>query len=207
MAEKAGAAAERKLNMNAKTKKIVGVALFTAIVVVLQLLGSFIRFGPFSISLVLIPIVVGTALYGISAGVWLGLTFGITVLASGDASSFLAVNVPGTIITVLLKGAAAGLFAGLVYKLVSKKNATAATIASAVACPVANTGVFLLGCAVFFMPTIKGWAAALGIESAGAYMITTLVGFNFVFELLVNIILCPVIVRLISLGSKQLKLR
>lgn len=191
--------------MNKNTKKIVGVALFTAIVVVLQLLGSFIRFGPFSISLVLIPIVVGTALYGVGAGAWLGLAFGVTVLASGDASAFLAVNVPGTIITVLLKGVAAGLIPGAIYKLVEKKNRTAATICAAVASPIANTGVFLLGCLIFFMPTINGWAAAIGIESAGTYMITTLVGFNFVFELLVNVILSPIIIRLIGLGKKEIK--
>lgn len=191
--------------MNKSTKKIVGVALFTAIVVVLQLLGSFIRFGPFSISLVLIPIVVGTALYGIGAGAWLGLVFGVTVLASGDASAFLAVNVPGTIITVLAKGAAAGLLSGAVYKLVEKKNKTAATICAAIAAPIANTGVFLLGCLIFFMPTINGWAAAVGIESAGTYMITTLVGFNFIFELLVNVVLSPIIVRLIGLGKKEIK--
>lgn len=191
--------------MNKNTKKIVGVALFTAIVVVLQLLGSFIRLGPFSISLVLIPIVVGTALYGIGAGAWLGLVFGVTVLASGDASAFLAVNVPGTIITVLAKGAAAGLLSGAVYKLVEKKNKTAATICAAIAAPIANTGVFLLGCLIFFMPTINGWAAAVGIESAGTYMITTLVGFNFIFELLVNVVLSPIIVRLIGLGKKEIK--
>lgn len=191
--------------MNKNTKKIVGVALFTAIVVVLQLLGSFIRFGPFSISLVLIPIVVGTALYGIGAGAWLGLVFGVTVLASGDASAFLAVNVPGTIITVLAKGAAAGLLSGAVYKLVEKKNKTAATICAAIAAPIANTGVFLLGCLIFFMPTINGWAAAVGIESAGTYMITTLVGFNFIFELFVNVVLSPIIVRLIGLGKKEIK--
>lgn len=191
--------------MNKNTKKIVGVALFTAIVVVLQLLGSFIRFGPFSISLVLIPIVVGTALYGIGAGVWLGLVFGVTVLASGDASAFLTVSVPGTIITVLAKGAAAGLLAGAVYKALEKKNKTLATICAAIACPIGNTGVFLLGCLIFFMPTIEGWAAALGMESAGTYMITTLVGFNFIFELLVNIVLSPIIVRLIGLGKKEIK--
>ena len=190
--------------MNKNTKKLVGVALFTAIVVVLQLLGSFIRFGPFSISLVLIPIVVGTALYGIGAGAWLGIVFGVTVLASGDASAFLTVSVPGTIITVLAKGAAAGLLAGAVYKMIQKKNKTVATICAAIAAPIANTGVFLLGCLIFFMPTINGWAAAVGIESAGTYMITTLVGLNFVFELLVNIILSPIIVRLIGLGKKEI---
>ena len=114
--------------MNSKTKKIVGVGLFTAIVVVLQLLGSFIKFGTFSISLVLIPIIVGAALYGIGAGAWLGLVFGVTVLLSGDAAAFLAVNPVGTVITVLLKGALAGLCAGAVYTLIEKKNSLGAAI-------------------------------------------------------------------------------
>ena len=95
-----------------KTRTLTGVALFTAIVAVLQLVGAFIRFGPFSISLVLVPIVVGAALYGPKAGAWLGLVFGVVVLLSGDAAAFLAVNPWGTIVTVLVKGAAAGLCAG-----------------------------------------------------------------------------------------------
>ena len=48
-------------NSNGKTRRLAGLALFTAIVVVLQLLGSFIKVGPFAVSLVLIPIVVGAA--------------------------------------------------------------------------------------------------------------------------------------------------
>lgn len=191
--------------MNKNTKKIVGVALFTAIVVVLQLLGSFIRFGPFSISLVLIPIVVGTALYGVGAGAWLGLVFGVTVLASGDASAFLAVNVPGTIITVLVKGIACGALAGLIYKLIEKKNKYAATICAAITAPIVNTGVFLLGCVIFFMPTIEGWAAAAGVASAGTYMITGLAGLNFIAEFVVNIVLSPIIVRIINIGKKEIK--
>ena len=55
--------------------KLVGLALFTAIVVVLQLISSMIRFGPFSITLALVPIVVGAAMYGIAGGAWLGLVF------------------------------------------------------------------------------------------------------------------------------------
>ena len=48
--------AERKLNMEQKTKKLVGVGLLTAIVVVLQALAVVIRpTGIFNISLVLVP--------------------------------------------------------------------------------------------------------------------------------------------------------
>lgn len=189
-------------NNTGKTRKLTGIAIFTAIVVVLQLLGSFIRFGPFSISLVLIPIVVGAAMYGTAAGAWLGFIFGLVVLLSGDAAAFLGVNALGTIITVIAKGTLAGLCAGLVFRALAKKNTYVAVIASAIVCPVVNTGVFLLGCLLFFMETINGWAAAAGFASAGAYMIVALVGLNFVFELLVNVVLSPVIVRIISIGKK-----
>lgn len=185
------------------TKKLVGVGLFTAIVVVLQLLGSFIRFGAFSVSLVLVPIVIGAALYGTSVGAWLGFVFGFTVLISGDAAAFLTVNPLGAVIVCLIKGLLAGLCAGLVYKAIENKNITAAVAVSAVVCPIVNTGVFLLGCSLFFMETIAGWAEALGFGSnVVSYMIVGMVGVNFLLEVLVNVILSPVIVRVIHMGKK-----
>ncbi len=185
------------------TKKVVGLGLITAIVVVLQFLGSAIKLGPFSVSLVLIPIVVGAALYGYKAGLWLGFTFGAVVLLSGDAAAFLTVDVLGTVVTVLLKGSMAGLLAGLTYKLLEKKNTYLAVAAAAIICPVVNTGIFLLGCRVFFMDTVADWAAAAGFANAGTYMIVGLVGLNFIFELLANIIIGPIAVRLINLGKKD----
>ncbi len=192
-------------NKHFDTRKLTGLALFTAIVVILQFLGAFIRFGPFSISLVLIPIVVGAALYGVLAGAWLGFVFGLVVLLSGDAAAFLVINPIGTVLVVLLKGALAGLCAGAVYKALCQKNETVAVIAAAVAAPVVNTGIFLLGCLLFFLPTITEWGQAMGFESVGKYMILGLVGGNFLFELLFNIVLSPVIVRLIRLGKKENK--
>ena len=116
------------------TSTIVGTGLLIAIVVVLQFISMyFLRFATFSITLTLLPIVVGVALYGKTAGAILGLAFGIAVLLTGDANAFLQINAPGTIITVLLKGALAGFCSGLVYSLISKKNHTAAVIAAAVA--------------------------------------------------------------------------
>lgn len=198
-------------NKKLSTRTLTGMALMTAIVVILQFLGAFVRFGPFSISLVLIPIVVGAALYGPLAGAWFGFVFGMVVLLSGDAGAFLVVNPLGTVLTVLLKGALAGYCAGLVYQLLSrsgkklslgkdKEGVDLAVIAAAVVCPVVNTGIFLLGCLLFFMPTIRGWAEAMGFESVGKYMIFGLVGGNFLFELLFNIVLSPIIVRLIRIG-------
>ena len=67
-----------------KTQTLVLAAILTGLVVLLQFLGSFIKFGPFSISLVLIPIVIGTATCGAAVGAWLGLIFGIVVLPYSD---------------------------------------------------------------------------------------------------------------------------
>ena len=188
--------------MNMKTKNMVGIGLFTAIVMVLQFLGGGIKFGVFSISLVLLPIVVGAALYGWKAGACLGFAFGMAVLLSGDAAAFMVVDPLATVLVVLVKGAACGFFAGLVYRLFEKLNKVVAVFAAAIICPVVNTGVFLLGCKLFFLDTVAGWGAALGYENAAAYMFLGLAGVNFLIELAVNIVLAPVIVRLIKLGKK-----
>ena len=185
------------------TRTITGVAIFTAIVVVLQLLGSFIRFGAFSISLVLIPIVVGAALYGPLAGAWLGFVFGLVVLLSGDAGLFLGWNPLGTILTVLLKGILAGACAGLVYRALAKWKSGVAAIAAAIAAPVVNTGVFFLGCTAFFLNDISAMAAADGQPDTLRYIILVFIGGNFLFELLFNVVLSPVVMRLIRLGKKD----
>lgn len=176
-------------------------AMLTALVIVLQLLGSFIRFGVFSISLVLIPIVVGAAMCGPAISAWLGLVFGIAVLLSGDAAAFLAVSVPGTILTVLAKGVLCGAAAGFTYRWLSKKNVYLGVFAAAIVCPVVNTGVFLLGCLLFFLPTITAWAGGNG-QTVWQYILFVLVGGNFLFELGFNLVLSPIIVRLLRISKK-----
>ena len=134
---------QTKQRQKTSTETLVLGAILTALVVVLQMMGSFIRFGMFSISLVLVPIVIGASIGGAKLGAWLGGVFGIVVLLSGDAAAFLAINVPGTIITVMVKGIACGLVAGFVYQWLSKLDRYASVIISALVCPVVNTGVFL----------------------------------------------------------------
>lgn len=194
---------------NLSTQKLVLGAILTALVLLLQYMGSFIKFGPFSISLVLIPIVIGAATCGTAVATWLGFVFGFAVLISGDAAVFLAVNVPGTIITVLLKGMLCGLMASLAYKGALKlfgkfkSGQYIAVIASAIICPVVNTGVFLIGCLIFFMETIREWAVAANLGGdVGHYMIFVLVGINFIAELVTNIILSPIVTRLLKARNR-----
>lgn len=182
-----------------KTAGLVLCAMLTALVAVLQFTGGAIRFGPFSMSVVLIPIVVGAAMCGTAAGAWLGLVFGAVVLLT-DSTLFMAFSIPGTVVTVLLKGVLCGLCSALVFKALKKANTYLAVIAAAITCPIVNTGVFLLGCRVFFMPLIGQWAAAADFgTNIASYMILVLVGTNFLFELGINVILSPVIVRILKI--------
>lgn len=183
---------------NANT--IIGLGLLTAIVVVMQFISMGLRFGTFSITLTLIPIVVGAALYGWVSGAWLGFVFGVSVLLTGDANAFLAVNIPGTITTVLVKGILAGLCAGLVYELISKKNQIAAVLVSAVIAPVVNTGIFILGSYVFFFDYLSGLAEGTNLF---IFILVALVGINFFIELGTNLVLNPAILQIIRIGKKM----
>ena len=186
-------------NSNGKTRRLAGLALFTAIVV--ELLGSFIKVGPFAVSLVLIPIVVGAAVYGVKAGAWLGFVFGvvvtIAVVTGADAGGYIMFSARPvmTVIVCLLKGTAAGYVAGLVYRAISKKNALAGVIAA----PVVNTGLFVLAMLLFYQPQLQAWA---GDTAVATYIVTGLVGVNFLLELGVNLVLSPTITRLIAAGKK-----
>ncbi len=53
-------------------RRMTGLSLLTAIIAVLTVLGNFVRFGPFPITLALAPIIIGAAMYGPSAGAILG---------------------------------------------------------------------------------------------------------------------------------------
>ncbi len=185
------------------TRTLVVGALLTALVFVLQFAGASIKFGTFSISLVLIPIVIGAVTCKKWIGAWLGLVFGFAVLASGDANLFLSFNAAGTIITVLLKGAACGFISGAVYELLFKatKKTYLSTVVSAIVCPIVNTGLFLLGCKVFLMDAVA-YLAGSGAD-LGKFMIFVLVGVNFLIEMAVIIIFTPAIVYIIKSVSKN----
>lgn len=189
------------------TRRMAGLAIFTAIIVVLQVLCTFIRFGPFSITLALAPIIIGTAMYGKGAGAYLGGVFGAVVLITGllgwDGGTvmlLMGINPVGCILICLVKGIAAGFFAGLCYELLAKKNDKVGVLVSGIVCPVVNTGLFIVGMLVFFFDTLSDWA---GGQNLLLYIIVGLTGINFLVELAVNIILSSGITQIIRAGKKM----
>lgn len=178
--------------MNQKVKKMTAVAFLMALVVVLQLVGGVIPpVGGFTISLVLIPIVLGAALYGPGTGALLGAVFGIVVVIGcitgtdvGGAMVFQA-NPLLCILVVLGKGILAGLASGLVYQALRKVNPGLAMVLAAAVCPVVNTGVFLVCMSAFFMEVLAVWA---GGSNVLGYILSGLVLCNFVPELIINLV-------------------
>ena len=194
------------MRANEKTRRLTGLALMTAIIVVLQVVASFVKFGPFSITLALAPIIIGAALYGAGAGAWLGAVFGVVVLiacilgwdpggnALWNANPFL------TACICLVKGIAAGLAAGAVYRAVvggSRAHGRMMTgsIVAGIVSPLVNTGLFVLCLTLLFHDILVEWAAGSELIY---YIVFGLTGINFVLELVLNLVLSTVIVRVVG---------
>ncbi len=190
-----------------RTYALVGTALLTALIFVLQYMSAFIRFGNFSIaSFALVTMVVGAALFGVGASTWLGFMFGVVVLISDPSvTSFLGINAVGTVLTVLIKGAAAGFASGFVYRLLEKRNRILASILAAITCPIVNTGVFLIGCRLFFFDAIASDGVKNGYNNTWLYIILFYVGWNFVFEFCLNLIVDPLINRIVDIAKASHK--
>ena len=182
------------------TVKLVYLAVFTALVAVLQIVSNIsgaVLFVP--ITLTLVPVVMSCALCGKWSGAWLGFVFAITVLFSGAAGFFFVAMPFATSVVVIVKGVAAGVAAGLVYSILENKNRYVAIIASGAAAPIVNTGIFLLASFTIFRDFLLGYAEG---EALFAFVLTTFVGVNFPIEIGVNMILAPVIFRMINLKKK-----
>ena len=183
-------------------RRMTGLSLLAAIIAVLTILGNFVRFGPFPITLALAPIIIGAAMYGPSAGAILGGVFGLVTLLNGIAGwdggtviYLMGVNPVACILICVLKGAGAGFLAGLVYDLIAKKNSRIGVIAAGIVCPVVNTGLFIIGMLIFFTSALESWASGQGLFY---YVIFGLTGVNFLVELAVNLVLSSGITAIIK---------
>lgn len=204
-----------------KTLWLTRTAIFAAIVVVVQLVGGAVKVGPVSISLVLVPIVIGGIIMGPASGAVLGFVFGVITLINGlmgvdPFTQFLLTSgVKGAIITPLIclvKATAAGYIAALIYKLF--KNAAnkkpvghgrdglkiAGTFMAAAAAPIVNTGLFILG-ALTLSDVLAANFVAEG-TTVIYFLIIGCAGINFIVEFLVNLVLAPGIYQIARAVSK-----
>jgi len=192
---------------NAKIARMVGIALMMALVVVMQFITGLIPpVGGFSISLVLIPVVLGAAVFGPKAGGILGGTFGIIVyincVTGADPGGQMVFQASPVLcfVVVMAKGILAGLASGFVYKLLKNKNAYIAMLCAAIVCPVVNTGIFVTCMVLFFAEVLNVWAQGGNIA---AYIFGVLAVFNFLPELAINVVFSPAGQRIVHSIEKH----
>jgi uncharacterized membrane protein len=190
-----------------KTQRLVGTAILAAIVIVLQVFATAINYvtpGTIPIALVLPPIIIGAAMYGPKTGAILGGCFGLVVLGSGitgtapTSALMWSINPAIMIVGTLGRGMAAGFTAGIVYKVIAKKDSYFGVLAASLATPVVNTGIFIIMLFLFF--------EVLALEGTGQTILqratTIMVSVNFALEMLLNAVLAPAVVRIITIVKK-----
>ena len=200
-----------RIRKNKKIIMMVELAILTAAVLILQLAGVAIKL-PFlgtPISLVLVPIALGAMVLGQLSGAWLGFVFGMVifitcgVMALDPFTALLFADNPViTFLICVLKSTLAGFLAGIVYKALAKKTALGAAFAAAATVPLVNTGIFILGCFVM-MNTVSSVAAGLG-QSFLYFVIIGCAGINFLFEMLLNLLLAPALCRVVNIVTHKL---
>lgn len=197
-----------KLSLTEKNRsaiqKLTATALLTALVVVLQLFASGIKLGNVSMTFSLVPIVLGAILYGPLVGGVLGGVFGlvvtIVVVTGADVGGYMMFEkLPAlTIFLCMLKGIAAGVAAGWVYRAFRKiGKPIVGVLLAAVACPVTNTAIFCIFLLSFYRDVATAWMGGTTYSNLFVYALLGIAGLNFLVELAINVILAPAIERVI----------
>lgn len=198
----------------AKTLELVQLSMLAALVVVLQILSALIPpiAGMVSITLTLIPVVIGAILFGKKGGAILGFVFGLIVMINcitgldPGGNILWNTNPIFTALICLVKGTLAGFAPALVYsaivknKEVSGKKKVFSTMLAAMLAPIVNTSIFVVGMLVFFNETLTAWAGGKPIM---LYILVGLAGVNFLIEFIINIVLTPAIIRISGVVRKN----
>lgn len=180
-------------------KSLATLAVFVAVIAVLQLVSAYIHIGPLSITLVLLPVVLGGALFGLKFGTVLGASFGVltfifSVMGIDPGGNMMfAANPLLTFLVCITKGILAGLLSAFIFnsmfKITSGKHFISYLAASFTA-PTVNTGIFLLFAWYFYRPILQSWAGGTDVIN---YIFSSLVLLNYLPEMLFCVILCPII--------------
>lgn len=197
-----------KKNNVFSAKELTGIAVLLALVIVLQSLSAIFPLFV-QLNLALIPIVLAAVLYGTLAGGILGLACGIVVLAqviSGGSPFYQLIwmNDPiATTLTCLVKTTAAGLLAGVAYRVLVKKNSLVALFVASGIVPVVNTALFIVGC-LFMRDSVYQMANG---QNVLVFILVGLVTWNFFIEFATNLLASPALHRVIGVVEKTFSKR
>ncbi|MDD6037670.1 MAG: ECF transporter S component [bacterium] len=195
-----------------RTVAMVEMAMFVAIIFILAFTPiGYIRTLGLEITLIVVPVAVGSVLMGPVGGAILGAVFGITSFMqcfgmSPFGAMLLQINPVGTFVTCVVARTLMGWLTGLIYALLKKictKDAVSLMIAN-LCCPLLNTLFFMSCIVIFFYQTdyIQGFVSALG--AANPFMfVMAFVGVNGLIEALLCFIVGSAISRAMLAVNKN----
>lgn len=198
---------------NVRTLKMVQLALFTAIILLLAFtpIGYIKLPVGLSITLVGIPVIVGAITLGPVGGAILGAIFGLTSFAQAFGmepfgTMLFSINPIGTFITCLVPRILMGWLTGLVFQGLKKVDRTklVSYLITSLVGSLLNTVLFMTSLMIFFYNTdlIQNMAADFNVTNIFALVIA-MVGFNAVAETIVSGILGTAISKPIDMLNQK----
>ena len=197
---------------NTRTIRLVQMALFTAIIIILAFTPlGYIRIGALSITLIVIPVTVGAISLGPLGGAILGGIFGLTSLVQcfgidPFGTALFGINPIGTIILCLAPRILMGWLTAMIFQAVKKVDKTkhVSHIVANLAGPVLNTVLFMTTLVIFFYRTdyIQGFVADFGTTGVIAFVLA-FIGVNAIVEVIVSLLLGSAITRTLEVVKER----
>ena len=203
-------------NKMSKLVKFTQLAVLAAIVVVMSFTPlGYLKIGPLSIALVIIPVVTGAIVLGPGAGAFMGLVFGVTSFAQcfgmdAFGTTLMSINPFFTFVMCIPTRVLAGYLCGLIFKGVSKalsgkKSAEVSYPVSAVAGPVFNTLFFMSSLILLFGKTdfIQDLMASTGSANFVGFFVA-LVGVNGLVEIASCFVVASAVSKALTVANKKM---
>ena len=214
------------MNNSIKIRKIVVISVLAAIIIVLQVLGNL--FGSLfanGLALGLIPICIGSILYGPFIGMLLGGVMSAVIMLHFPNYSIMETGLDTfkLMLIMVIKTPLAGFVSGLIFdlfnKIASKKAnrksqlalITAGIFVSSIAVVIVNTGTYVLMMLSLFtsgdgfnLNNLVG--KDLGgrtYNSAMSIVLLYQVGFNFILELIIAFVTGPALSTIIRVMTRR----
>lgn len=176
-------------NTSSKVRETALTAVLAAIILLMAFTPlGYLRIGPMSITLLVIPVVIGGMTLGPVRGGFLGAVFGATSLAQcfmGDmtGAAMFAANAAGTVIACFVPRILIGVVSGLLFPVLMRtfRRSAVAFIGTAVAGTLTNTIFFVALVVAFFKNSVLGGGSFWAI-------FVTFFSVNVAVELAVGII-------------------
>lgn len=203
-----------KTKSRVATLRMVQLALLTAIIVLMAFTPiGYINTMGLSITMVGVPVIIGSITLGPGAGAVLGTVFGLTSFARAFGlepfgTMLFSINPVGAFITCMVPRILMGWLTGLIFKALKKVDKTKffSYVITSVSGAVLNTILFMGTLMIFFYNSGKfqDWLESNSISATNVItLIIVMVGFNALAEAIVSGILGTAIAKPVDIYNEK----